>query len=123
MMGKKVLSSLLVAAFALIATGCGTLLKPERIGKRASDRIDPSIMILDCCGFLFGVIPGVVALVLDFNNKTIYFSANETSSIPGSVENMQAIKVGEMSKEEIASAVSKALGKEVKFSEIQFAAR
>ena len=120
---KKTISCALAASFVFAATGCGTLFRSERIGKASSDRIDPAIMILDCCGLLFGVIPGVVALVLDFNNKTIYFSAREAGIMPGTTDNMVAIQVEDMSEESIAAALSEALGREIRYDEIQFAAR
>lgn len=122
-MVKKAISFALVASFAFIAAGCGTLFKSERIGKASSNRIDAAILVLDCCGLLFGLIPGVVALVLDFNNKTVYFSATEVSGMPNSAENMVALKVENMSEEAIAAALSEALGREVKYDQIRFASR
>ena len=119
---KKAISCALAASFVFAATGCGTLFRSDRIGKSSSDRIDPAIMILDCCGLLFGLIPGVVALVLDFNNKTIYYSSSEVAGIPGSTENMVAIQVEDMSEEAIAAALSEALGREIRYDQIQFAA-
>ena len=68
-MFRKISMAALAVVFALVFTGCGTLFRGDRVGKRSSNQIDPAILILDCCGFLFGIIPGVVALVLDINNK------------------------------------------------------
>lgn len=123
---KKMLLILLAATAAVSFTGCGTLFRGERVGKRASDRIDPTIMILDCCGLLFGLIPGVVALVLDFNNKTIYYTKSEASSLSdaGSLDRarMVAVKVRAMTPEAIAEALSRELGRPVAAAEIQFSA-
>lgn len=122
-MFRKVATFVLVASFAFIAAGCGTLFRGHRVGKTPSNRIDPTILILDCCGLLFGLIPGVVALVLDFGNNTIYFSATEVGGMPSNTENMTAIKVDDMSEEAIAAALSKALGREVRYDQINFASR
>ena len=120
---KKAISYALAASFVFAAAGCGTLFRSDRIGKASSNRIDPTILILDCCGLLFGLIPGVVALVLDFGNKTVYFSATEVGGMPSSTENMTALKVEDMSEEAIAAALSRALGREVRYDQIHFAAR
>lgn len=124
-MFKKITALFLTAVCALVFTGCGTLFRSERIGKTASDKIDPAILILDCCGFIFGLIPGVVALVLDFNNKTIYFSAGESAdaAMPTSTKGMQAVQLETMSEKEIAEVLSKKLGKQISFKDIRFSAQ
>ncbi len=104
-------------------SACGTLFWKERIGKASSDKVDTTVLILDCCGLLLGIIPGVVALILDFNNKSIYFSKGE----PGAASldkmdtsNMVVIKLDKMDRESIESAISRELGRKVDISEIQF---
>ncbi len=122
-MFRKISMAALAVVFALVFTGCGTLFRGDRVGKRSSNQIDPAILVLDCCGFLFGIIPGVVALVLDINNKTIYYSASE-AAMSGNCDTsrMIALKVDDMSEEGIAQALSRELGREVRFNEIHFAA-
>ena len=74
------------------------------------------------CGFLFGIIPGVVALVLDASNHTLYYSASEVSFVDGQpdLSKMVAIHLDSMDEDSIAEALSRELGREVAFSDIQF---
>ena len=67
----------LAGVLMLQLTACGTLFYGERKGKPASSQIDPAVLVLDCCGLLFGIIPGVVAIVIDYSNKTIYYTKAE----------------------------------------------
>jgi len=61
-----------------IATGCGTILHPERKGQPAGD-LDWSIVALDGIGLLLFLVPGVIAFAVDFNNGSIYLPAEEPS--------------------------------------------
>lgn len=65
-----------VAAGTLLTLGgssvsCGYLLHPERRGLQ-SGAIDGATMVMDCLWLLAGVVPGVVALVVDFSSGGIY---------------------------------------------------
>jgi hypothetical protein len=53
------------------STGCGYLLHPERRGLQ-SGSIDGATMVMDCLWLLAGIVPGVVALVVDFSSGGIY---------------------------------------------------
>ena len=62
----------LATAFALlVSTACGTILYPERHGQR-SGRVDPAVLIFDGAFLLLFVIPGLVALGVDFHTGAIY---------------------------------------------------
>ena len=82
-MFRKLTTLAVTAACALVFAGCGTIFYGERIGQKSSDKIDPTVLVLDCCGLLFGIIPGVVALAVDFSNRTIYYTASEANSESG----------------------------------------
>src|SRR4051812_2932639 len=56
------------------ASGCGTVLHPERRGQAAGD-IDWAVFALDAVGLLFFFVPGVIAFAVDFNNGSIYLPA------------------------------------------------
>lgn len=58
------------------ATGCGTVIHPERKGQPAGP-LDWEIVALDAIGLLFFFVPGVIAFAVDFNNGTIYVPAEE----------------------------------------------
>ena len=51
--------------------GCGYLLYPERRGAQ-SGTIDSGTMVMDLLWLLPGIIPGVVALIVDFSSGAIY---------------------------------------------------
>ena len=50
---------------------CGYILHPERRGTQ-SGRIDGATMVMDLLWLLAGIIPGVVALIVDFSSGAIY---------------------------------------------------
>ncbi len=52
------------------SVGCGYLLHPERRGIQ-SGVIDGATMVMDCLWLLVGVVPGVVALIVDFSSGGI----------------------------------------------------
>ena len=65
-----------VAAGTMLAVGatslgCGYILHPERRG-RQSGSIDGATMVMDLLWLLAGIIPGVVALIVDFSSGAIY---------------------------------------------------
>jgi len=73
---KKLSRSRMVAVFAVAglvfaAVSCGTILYPERKGQEGGD-IDVGVLVMDCLWLIAGVIPGVVALVVDFSTGAIY---------------------------------------------------
>ncbi len=73
---KKLSRSKIIAVFALVGlvfatANCGTILYPERKGQE-SGNIDVEVLVMDCLWLLVGVVPGVVALVVDFTTGAIY---------------------------------------------------
>ncbi len=67
----KIISTTLSAPFVLGLSGCGTLLYPERRDQERG-RIDATVAFLDGLGLIFYVIPGLVALLVDFGTGAIY---------------------------------------------------
>jgi hypothetical protein len=53
--------------------GCGYILYPERRGIQ-SGTIDTPTMVMDLLWLLAGIVPGVVALIVDFSSGGIYAS-------------------------------------------------
>lgn len=73
-MVKTLVSTLRIficTVFIVQLMGCGTVFYPERKGQK-SGKIDAGVAVLDGLGALFFVIPGVIALAVDFYNGTIY---------------------------------------------------
>ena len=56
---------------ALASTGCGYILHPERRGNTGGD-IAGGSLVMDLLWLLPGVVPGVIALVVDFSSGAIY---------------------------------------------------
>ena len=84
---KRLRNSALVALVTLgvmvWTLGCGTLFYPHRMRSKSSGRVDVKVVVLDCLWLLIGVIPGAVALGVDFINETIYFSEDELEAEEG----------------------------------------
>ena len=110
---KRFLSLSLAVATALMCCSCGTIFKGERRDTKASHQIDVLIFGLDCVGLIFGIVPGVVALIVDFSNDTIYYSIDEMNAknkADVNLSKMKSIHVADMSREGIARALSAELG-------------
>lgn len=83
--------ALVVSLFTLSAS-CAYILHPERRSSgRTSGRIDTMPLILDILWFIPGIIPGVVALVVDFTTGAIYVDSFGTK--PLSVHGVLAVRV------------------------------
>ena len=109
----------LLTAFLLLNTGCGTLFFSHRIGKKISKERDDRVFIGNCILCLAGIIPGVVAFILDSDNGTLYYT--EAELIPDNFDdykkegsfNMKQIPCRSSDCGEIAALLSRALGKEI----------
>ncbi len=91
-MVKKLVNTLRVIVCAVLTVqlmGCGTILYPERKGQRAGS-IDAGVAILDGIGLFFGIIPGVIAFAVDFNNGTIYLPG--TSRVFLGIKDLKQVK-------------------------------
>jgi hypothetical protein len=60
-------------AVGTTSVGCGYILHPERRGTQAGV-IDTGTMVMDLLWLLVGIVPGVVALIVDFSSGAIYAS-------------------------------------------------
>lgn len=123
-MKKAVLGALVLSL--LLCSGCGTLFFSHRLGKKMSNRIDKRVFITNCILCLCGIIPGVVAFVLDYDNGSIYYT--EAELIPDEdiygmklPQKMKTIPCREMSAEAIAAELSAALGREVSPFQVRLA--
>lgn len=59
------------SVLAGVASGCGTIIHPERRGQ-PTGRLDPAIVLLDGLGLLLFFIPGIIAFAVDFSTGAIY---------------------------------------------------
>ena len=60
--------------------GCGTLLYPERHGRRGG-QVDPAVLIMDGVLLLFFVVPGLVAFAIDFYTGAVYVSGSSRTAV------------------------------------------
>lgn len=118
---RRILFCLLAVLF-LGTSGCGTLFFSRRIGKKMSRTIDKKVFYTDCFLCLLGVVPGVVAFILDYDNETIYYT--EAELLPDdfdgaslSPDKMKKIDGGSMTEAEIARRLSEATGRKIDLSQ------
>ncbi len=120
---KRFLSLSLAVITAFACCSCGTILKGERRDSKPSHQVDVKIFALDCVGLIFGIVPGVVALIVDYSNDTIYYSVEEMNAknkADVNLSKMKSIHVADMSREGIARALSAELGRPIAPEEIVF---
>lgn len=107
---------LLVALASSQLTSCGYIFYPERRGQ-TEGRIDAGVAILDACGLLFFIIPGVVAFAVDFASGAIYLPPGESRGLPPSMDEDGAVVVRilpeEMDQATVEAVVSDHVGRPV----------
>lgn len=67
----------IVLCLSLLLSSCGTFIRKERRFHERSSKIDYYILALDSIGLAFLIIPGVVALYVDYSNGTLFLSKQE----------------------------------------------
>ncbi len=72
----------IVLSFLLVASGCGSIMHPERMTETRSDKLDAKIVALNAAWLLVGIIPGFVAFGVDIVNETLWFSEEELEARP-----------------------------------------
>lgn len=81
---NKLIVLIMVTVMTIATAGCGWMLYPERRGGPTTGKIDYAILIFDCVWLLVGVIPGVVALTVDFLSGGMYESGGAALNVkPG----------------------------------------
>jgi hypothetical protein len=115
---KRVTRAGFVVCLGPLASSCGTLLHPERVGQPAMGRIDPAVAILDGLGLLLFVVPGIVAFIVDFATGAIYLPpqyVGDTKSKPeGNGLVKRTLDRNRMSRRSIEETVTAACGKTVR---------
>ena len=75
--GKRLTVLLVLCAFVFSVTGCGYIMHPERRTEKLSDQIDTTTVIYDCLWLIPGLVPGVIAILVDATNDTWYLTETE----------------------------------------------
>lgn len=68
---KRAFGLILLVSCLVSFSSCGYFLYPERRGQIQGE-IDPPILILDCAALVLFVIPGAIALAVDFTSGAVY---------------------------------------------------
>lgn len=98
---RRTVASLLLFSFLVTTTGCGFILYPERRTEKLSNVKHTKTVVYDCLWLLAGVVPGVVALIVDATEDTWFLTekelaakkGKETSAVPKTVEPGTALSV------------------------------
>ncbi len=77
----KTLAIGILFVLCMNTSGCGYILHPERRNSGHSNRLDPTIVTFDCLWLLPGLIPGIVALIVDSVHDTWYYGPGEARKL------------------------------------------
>lgn len=125
------------ALFSAAATGCGTLMHPERVGQTSRGNVDWTVVGLDAIGLCFFFIPGIIAFAVDFGNGAMFFPAetavpstatgptppaepaNATQASAGTDQKLRSVPLppGELTLWDLAQIASRETGQQVELTE------
>ena len=108
---RRFISCIVLFFFLAGFASCGYFLHPERRGQTEGE-IDNDILLLDCALLLIGILPGVVALIVDFNSGAIYLPPKEKKS---ELFIVRFDKTKPIEEAWLAAVLSQYLGKEVRY--------
>ena len=77
---KRLLRPLAVATSLVMLPSCARILHPERVGNK-SGALDTIPLVVDIVLFIPGIIPGVIALVVDFVSGAIYVGGGQPTTL------------------------------------------
>ena len=98
---KRIVAPFVLFTFVITTTGCGLILYPERRTEKLSNVKHTKTVVYDCLWLIAGIIPGVVALIVDAVEGTWYMTEKEladqrgagTTAVPATVEPGTALSV------------------------------
>ena len=82
-LANRALVAVVLVVFIFAVSGCGTIIYPERRFAPVSNEPDWKVVGMDCLWLLAGIVPGVVALLVDLSTGAIFLPASEVSLSPG----------------------------------------
>lgn len=84
----------MLAACAASASGCGSILYPERVGQPRRGPLDWKVVVMDGACLLLFFVPGVVAFAVDWYNGTLFLPAHQCRHRHDPVEGMVQVDLG-----------------------------
>lgn len=122
---KRLTFAVMTLTVLLFCSGCGTLFFSHRIGKKLSKTVDNRVFYTNCFLCLCGIIPGVVAFILDYDNGSIYYTEAELlpDDFLGMKKNnkLKSISCRSMTFAEIADLLSAELDRKITPEQIETA--
>ncbi|UTA48428.1 hypothetical protein L1F30_02505 [Simiduia sp. 21SJ11W-1] len=122
----KIIARTAALVLLLNTTACGYFLYPERVGQ-TDGRVDPTVVILDAAGLLFGILPGVVAFAVDLSTGAIYLPAGGTSAVEKHTKRLSQLdleavdeKSQDIDREKVAEELSLLIGQRVNAADLAF---
>jgi hypothetical protein len=85
--------AVIVIGAVLSTASCGYILHPERRNAH-TNRLDSLTVTFDCLWLLAGIIPGVVALIVDGVKDTWYFAPTEKAELDLHKDQLVAVGLG-----------------------------
>jgi hypothetical protein len=100
------------------ASGCGTIMYPERKGQPAGN-LDWKVVTLDGVGLLLFLVPGVIAFAVDFNNGSIYLPSEEKAQAKSQRHQQRKLislttKSGKLTRGAVEDAVTQYSGHQIR---------
>lgn len=118
---RRFLEAVVLATSAIVGSGCGTILYPERRGQPAG-RLDWGIVALNGIGLILFFVPGVIAFAVDFATGAIYLPSDGYGDVgePSPVLRRIDLPRNQLTRTGIARAVSSATGRTVSLAPDSF---
>ncbi|HTN30082.1 MAG TPA: polyribonucleotide nucleotidyltransferase [Pseudomonas sp.] len=88
---------------------CGTLFYPERRGQ-IDGKLDPVVFALDAVGLLLYIVPGLIALGIDFATGAIYLPGGEKYSIAPEALRDAVDDQGQVNRQRLRAIIREASG-------------
>ncbi len=80
---SRFLALMVMVAMVVGTARCGLIIYKERRDRKPpkpdARKIDPAVLIMDCAWLLVGIIPGAVALIIDFATGGVYLSGKTSN--------------------------------------------
>lgn len=108
----RVLCLALSGALFTQLTACGTLFYPERRGQ-IDGKLDPVIFALDAAGLIFYVVPGLIALGIDFATGAIYLPGGASYSVAPEQLQEAVDDRGQVNRQQLRGIIRQASGQDV----------